>query len=176
MEPAYATAGDAFGYAVEFQSLSDIRRQHGADLTFRLDNNTVGAADGVSKPPLEFVVTNRCVIWTREAALQAFEHQDLVRYLESIGMRFGADVNAYTGFDQTVYMLQVPTDDPAILERGFEILEDWANLKRRSESFNLGRSPNRSVIWAHEDNVRTTRRQKIWDRTATERMAAFDDS
>ncbi|HVR27970.1 MAG TPA: insulinase family protein, partial [Thermoanaerobaculia bacterium] len=54
-----------------------------------------------------------------------FERQELVDYLEGIGMRFGPDLNAYTGFDQTVYMLQVPTD-PAILERGLDILEDWA--------------------------------------------------
>ncbi|HVR29164.1 MAG TPA: insulinase family protein, partial [Thermoanaerobaculia bacterium] len=39
-----------------------------------------------------------------------FERQELVDYLEGIGMRFGPDLNAYTGFDQTVYMLQVPTD------------------------------------------------------------------
>ncbi len=55
-----------------------------------------------------------------------FERQELVDYLETIGMRFGADVNAYTSFDQTVYMLTVPTDDPELLERGFLILSDWA--------------------------------------------------
>ncbi len=55
-----------------------------------------------------------------------FARHELVDYLEGIGMRFGPDLNAYTGFDETVYMLQVPTDDPKILERGFEILEDWA--------------------------------------------------
>jgi zinc protease len=55
-----------------------------------------------------------------------FRKQELVDYLESIGMRFGPDLNAYTSFDETVYMLQVPTDDPAILARAFDILEDWA--------------------------------------------------
>ena len=39
-----------------------------------------------------------------------FEKQELIDYLESIGMQFGPEVNAYTGFDETVYMLQVPTD------------------------------------------------------------------
>jgi hypothetical protein len=34
-----------------------------------------------------------------------FEKQELVNYLESIGMRFGPDLNAYTSFDETVYML-----------------------------------------------------------------------
>ncbi len=56
-----------------------------------------------------------------------FAKQELVDYLEKIGMRFGADVNAFTSFDETVYMLEVPTDDDEILETGFQILEDWAH-------------------------------------------------
>lgn len=56
-----------------------------------------------------------------------FEKQELVHYLESIGMRFGADLNAYTSFDETVYMLTVPTDTGAALEQGIQILEDWAH-------------------------------------------------
>jgi zinc protease len=56
-----------------------------------------------------------------------FERQELVRYLESIGMRFGPDVNASTSFDETIYMLTVPTDDPQILATAFQILEDWAS-------------------------------------------------
>jgi len=55
-----------------------------------------------------------------------FEEQALVEYLESVGMRFGPDVNAYTSFDETVYMLQLPTDDPAILDTGLQILREWA--------------------------------------------------
>ncbi|HUP23313.1 MAG TPA: insulinase family protein [Thermoanaerobaculia bacterium] len=56
-----------------------------------------------------------------------FEKQELVDYLEGIGMRFGPDLNAYTSFDETVYMLQVPTDDDEILAKAFLILEDWAH-------------------------------------------------
>ena len=56
-----------------------------------------------------------------------FEKQELVDYLEKIGMRFGADVNAYTGFDETVYMLEVPTDDPEGFDKAFQILEDWGH-------------------------------------------------
>ena len=55
-----------------------------------------------------------------------FAKQELVDYLESIGMRFGPDLNAYTSFDETVYMLTVPTDSAGLLERGLGILEDWA--------------------------------------------------
>ncbi|MCG8458437.1 MAG: insulinase family protein, partial [Holophagales bacterium] len=57
---------------------------------------------------------------------ESFEKHELVDYLQGIGMRFGADVNATTGFDETRYMLTVPTDDPDILETAFEILGEWA--------------------------------------------------
>ncbi|MGQ0703903.1 MAG: M16 family metallopeptidase [Gemmatimonadales bacterium] len=56
-----------------------------------------------------------------------FEKQKLVDYIESIGMRFGPDLNAYTSFDETVYLLQVPTDSAPILRQAFQILEDWAH-------------------------------------------------
>lgn len=55
-----------------------------------------------------------------------FPKQQVVSFLESLGMRFGADVNAYTSFDETVYMLQVPTDKPETLDKSLLILEDWA--------------------------------------------------
>ena len=58
-----------------------------------------------------------------------FEKQELVDYLESIGMEFGPSINAYTSFDETVYMLsQVPTDEPETLATAFQILEDWSHL------------------------------------------------
>ena len=56
-----------------------------------------------------------------------FEKNELVDYLESLGMRFGPDLNAYTSFDETVYMLQARTDSMELLEKGLLILEDWAN-------------------------------------------------
>lgn len=59
-----------------------------------------------------------------------FAKNDLVKYLQSIGVRFGADLNAYTSFDQTVYILPVPTDTAALVEKGFQILEDWAHGQR----------------------------------------------
>lgn len=54
-----------------------------------------------------------------------FEKQELVDIIESMGMRFGADLNAYTSFDETVYMLQVPTNLEQI-QSGLEILYEWA--------------------------------------------------
>ena len=56
-----------------------------------------------------------------------FAKQELVDYLELIGMRFGPDLNAYTSFDETVYMLTVPTDSTEVVETAFQILEDWAH-------------------------------------------------
>jgi zinc protease len=56
-----------------------------------------------------------------------FEKQELVDYLEGIGMRFGPDLNAYTSFDETVYMLMVPTDSAELVATAFQILEDWAH-------------------------------------------------
>ena len=54
-----------------------------------------------------------------------FPGQELINYLESIGMRFGPDVNASTSFDETVYTLQVPTDDKEKLQKAFDVLADW---------------------------------------------------
>ncbi|MEI7628798.1 MAG: insulinase family protein [Bacteroidota bacterium] len=55
-----------------------------------------------------------------------FPKNELVSYLQSIGVQFGADLNAYTGFDETVYILPIPTDDSLKVDKGFTILEDWA--------------------------------------------------
>jgi zinc protease len=56
-----------------------------------------------------------------------FEKNDLINYIESIGMKFGTDLNASTSFDETIYKLEVPTDNDEILNKGFQIMEDWAH-------------------------------------------------
>lgn len=56
-----------------------------------------------------------------------FPKMDLINYLESIGMQFGPEINAYTSFDEVVYMLQLPTDSLEQFEKGFQVLEDWAH-------------------------------------------------
>jgi zinc protease len=56
-----------------------------------------------------------------------FPKNELVSYLQTIGVEFGADLNAYTSFDETVYILPVPTDKPGLVDKGLEILEDWAH-------------------------------------------------
>jgi zinc protease len=82
-----------------------------------------------------------------------FAKNDMVKYLQSVGVKFGPEINASTSFDETVYMLTLPTDSAHILEKGFQIMEDWAhNLtfddaeidKERGvivEEWRLGRGP-----------------------------------
>lgn len=55
-----------------------------------------------------------------------FPGNTLITYLESVGTRFGAHLNAHTSWEETVYKLQVPTDDPELLDKGFTVLSDWA--------------------------------------------------
>jgi zinc protease len=47
-----------------------------------------------------------------------FPKNEIIKFIESVGMRFGADLNAYTSFDETVYMLTIPTDKPEVMEKG----------------------------------------------------------
>jgi zinc protease len=56
-----------------------------------------------------------------------FKKHELVSYLQSMGVKFGADLNAYTSFDETVYKLPIPTDKKENLETGLLVLEDWAH-------------------------------------------------
>lgn len=64
-----------------------------------------------------------------------FPKNELVDFLQKSGVKFGADLNAYTGFDETVYILPIPTEDHEMVEKGFTVLEDWAfnNLFDKNE-------------------------------------------
>lgn len=87
-----------------------------------------------------------------------FAKNELVDYFESIGMAFGPEVNAYTSFDETVYMLEIPADDQEILEKTLLVLKDWASAlsfeqeeldKERGviiEEWRLGRGANGRVM------------------------------
>ncbi|MBF9015440.1 MULTISPECIES: pitrilysin family protein [unclassified Oceanispirochaeta] len=57
---------------------------------------------------------------------EEYAENDLVRFLQSIGMQFGPDINAHTSFDETVYKLMIPLDQPDNLDTGLNILEQWA--------------------------------------------------
>jgi len=56
---------------------------------------------------------------------QHFPKQAIGGFMQSIGMRFGAHVNAHTSFDETVYELHIPTTDPAVVEQALLMMEDW---------------------------------------------------
>ncbi|MBK8584099.1 MAG: insulinase family protein [Bacteroidetes bacterium] len=55
-----------------------------------------------------------------------FKKNELIDYLESVGTKFGPHLNAYTSFDETVYMIQIPTDKNEIVDKGLQILQDWS--------------------------------------------------
>ena len=56
-----------------------------------------------------------------------FPGSEIPAFIQRLGMRFGAHVNAHTGFDETVYQLQIPTDNVATIDRSILIMEDWAH-------------------------------------------------
>lgn len=58
---------------------------------------------------------------------KSYPKNKLVDFLQSLGIEFGADLNAYTSFDETVYILPIPTDKPGNLESGFQVIGDWAH-------------------------------------------------
>lgn len=58
--------------------------------------------------------------------LSHFPKNEVVHYLQSIGVDFGADLNAYTSFDETVYILPIPADDKKKVDQGFQVIADWA--------------------------------------------------
>ena len=55
-----------------------------------------------------------------------FPGNTLIDNLEKEGIVFGREINAYTGFDQTVYMVTLPTDKPELFDMGLKILDGWA--------------------------------------------------
>jgi zinc protease len=58
--------------------------------------------------------------------LKNFPKNEVVHYLQSIGVEFGADLNAYTSFDETVYILPIPAEDKKKIDQGFQIIADWS--------------------------------------------------
>lgn len=91
----------------------------------------------------------------------SFPKMDLVNFLESMGVRFGADLNAYTNQDETVYLLTVPLDKPDNIVRAIHVLRDWAgyvnyvdkdiNDERGvvTEEWRLGRGADERVMEKH---------------------------
>lgn len=61
------------------------------------------------------------------AGTRHFPERSMVEFLESLGMKYGRDINAVTGYDRTVFMLSVPMEqeDTLLLDRSLLILRDW---------------------------------------------------
>ncbi|MDB5137923.1 MAG: insulinase family protein [Mucilaginibacter sp.] len=55
-----------------------------------------------------------------------FPKNQLIDYLQKSGVKFGADVNAHTGFNQTIYELTLPTDSVQVMNKGLDMLLNWA--------------------------------------------------
>ncbi len=64
---------------------------------------------------------------------ERFPRNELIDVLEGFGTTFGADINAFTSFDETVYQLSIPTDDPDIMATGLDVLREWAGRATISE-------------------------------------------
>ncbi|HNX06157.1 MAG TPA: insulinase family protein [Bacteroidales bacterium] len=58
---------------------------------------------------------------------KTFSGNKMIDYLQKYGITFGREINAYTGFDQTVYMIKLPADNVNLLDTGMLIIEDWAH-------------------------------------------------
>jgi zinc protease len=86
-----------------------------------------------------------------------FPNEEVIHFLQSVGAQFGPDINAYTSFDETIYQLSIPSDVPATLDKGLDILADWAGAvtlddamieKERSvvfEEWRLGRGADQRM-------------------------------
>lgn len=61
------------------------------------------------------------------AGTRHFPRRSMIDYLEGLGMKFGRDINAVTGYDRTVFMLTVPMTarDTGILDSTLLVLKDW---------------------------------------------------
>jgi zinc protease len=91
-------------------------------MELRLAVNTGSICEDDDQKGLAHFVEHMCFNGTKN-----FPKNELVSFLESIGVQFGPDLNAYTSFDETVYMLQLATDKKDIIEKGIQVLEDWAH-------------------------------------------------
>jgi zinc protease len=87
----------------------------------RLALNAGSMQEEDSQQGLAHFVEHMCFNGTKN-----FEKNALVNFLELTGVRFGADLNAYTSFDETVYMLQLPTDKEGLVDKGLLVMQDWA--------------------------------------------------
>ena len=124
-----AAAPLPFDSAVEIGTLSNgmryyIRENHKPEkrAELRLVVNAGSVLEDEDQRGLAHMVEHMAFRGTKR-----FAGNQISSYLESVGMRYGPDINAFTSFDETVYMITIPTDTAAIVDKGFEILAEWAH-------------------------------------------------
>ncbi len=91
-------------------------------IELRLAVNAGSVCETDGQQGLAHFVEHMCFNGTKN-----FPSNRIIDMLEEMGVKFGAELNAYTSFDQTIYMLKVPTDKEEWINRGFQVLEDWAH-------------------------------------------------
>ena len=127
--PAASEAPLPFDPAVTVGTLSNgmryyIRENHKPEkrAELRLVVNAGSVLEDEDQRGLAHMVEHMAFRGTRH-----FPGNQISSYLESVGMRYGPDINAFTSFDETVYMITIPTDTAAIVDKSFQILADWAH-------------------------------------------------
>lgn len=108
--------GNGLTYYIKYNQKPEKRME------LRLAVNAGSICETDAQQGLAHFVEHMCFNGTKN-----FPSNRIVDMLEEMGMKFGAEINAYTGFDQTVYMLKVPTDKAETINTGFQVLEDWAH-------------------------------------------------
>ena len=91
-------------------------------IELRLAVNAGSVCETDGQQGLAHFVEHMCFNGTKN-----FPSNRIIDMLEEMGVKFGADLNAFTGFDQTIYLLKVPSDKEEWINRGFQVLEDWAH-------------------------------------------------
>jgi zinc protease len=85
----------------------------------RLAVNAGSVQEDENQLGLAHLVEHLCFRGTK-----SFPKADLIHYLQSVGSSFGPDINAYTDFDETVYMLSIPSDVEETLHNGLKIMRE----------------------------------------------------
>ena len=91
-------------------------------IELRLAVNAGSVCETDGQQGLAHFVEHMCFNGTKN-----FPSNRIIDMLEEMGVKFGEELNAYTGFDETIYMLKVPSDKMEWIDRGFQVLEDWAH-------------------------------------------------
>ncbi|MCB0823957.1 MAG: insulinase family protein, partial [Bacteroidales bacterium] len=91
-------------------------------MEMRLVINAGSVLENDSQQGIAHLIEHMCFNGTEH-----FEKSAIIDFIESTGVKFGQHLNAYTSFDETVYMLQMPTDRAGLIDSAFLIMEDWAH-------------------------------------------------